>query len=145
MIQFSLSQTIDRPVEAVFAYWANPDNVPDWQGGVVSYRRTSSGPLGVGTTYAITRKALGLRQETTGEITAYESNHRLCERIAAGPAQYTIETRFTRQGAATRVDVQTQIDLSALLGRLGEKAASRPIRKQAAQDHARIKAILESR
>jgi len=145
MIHFKLSQTINRPLDEVFAYWADPDNVPAWQGGVVAYQRTSSGPLGVGTTYSITRKALGMRQETAGEYTAYEHNRRVCERIEAGPAKYTIQTQFTAQGAITRVDIETQIDLSGLLGRLGEKAASRPIRKQAAQDHAKIKSILEAR
>ena len=113
MIHFKLSQTINRPLDEVFAYWSDPDNVPAWQGGVVSYRRTSSGPLGIGTTYSITRKALGMRQETSGEYTAYEHNRRVCERIEAGPAKYTIQTEFTAQGTATRVDIETQIDLSA--------------------------------
>ena len=145
MIHFKLSQTINRPLDEVFAYWSDPDNVPAWQGGVVSYRRTSSGPLGIGTTYSITRKALGMRQETSGEYTAYEHNRRVCERIEAGPAKDTIQTEFTAQDTATRVDIETQIDLRGLLGRLGEKAGSRPIRKEAEQDHAKIKAILEAR
>lgn len=145
MISFKASQTINRPIAEVFAYWSNPDNIPSWQSGVVTYKRTSADPIGVGTTYAITRKALGLKQETSGEYTTYEANRSFSEKIVAGPAKYTIETTFTAQGSATRVDISTNIDLGRLLGRLGEKAAGRPIRKQAEQDHARIKGILEGR
>jgi carbon monoxide dehydrogenase subunit G len=145
MIHFNLSQTISRPVSEVFEYWANPDNIPAWQSGIVSYSRTSSGPLSVGTTYAITRKAIGMKQETTGEYTAFEPGRRFAESIVAGPARYTIETVFTAVGGGTRVDIETKIDLGGLLGRLGARAAQGPIRKQAEQDHAKIKAILESR
>lgn len=146
MIHFSLSQTISRPLSEVFDYWANPDNIPAWQSGIVSYRRTSAGEIGVGTAYAITRKAIGMKQETSGSYTAFEKDRRFSEAITAGPAKYTIETVFTAiGGGSTRVDVETKIDLGRLLGRLGAKAAQRPIRKQAEQDHAKIKAILESR
>ncbi|MDG1478108.1 MAG: SRPBCC family protein [Myxococcota bacterium] len=145
MIHFSLSQTIRRPLAEVFDYWANPDNIPAWQSGIVSYRRTSTGPVGVGTTYAITRKAIGLKQETSGAYTAFEKDRRFAEAITAGPAKYTIETVFTAVGGTTRVDVETTIDLGRLLGRLGAKAAQRPIRKQAEQDHAKVKALIEAR
>jgi len=145
MIHFSLSQTISRPIAEVFDYWANPDNIPAWQSGVVSYRRTSTGPVGVGTTYAITRKAIGMKQETSGAYTAFEQDRQFAEAITAGPAKYTIETVFTAVGDCTQVDVETKIDLGRLLGRLGAKAAQRPIRKQAEQDHAKVKAIIEAR
>jgi carbon monoxide dehydrogenase subunit G len=145
MIHFSLSQTINRPLAEVFDYWANPDNIPAWQSGIVSYSRTSSGPLAAGTTYAITRKAIGMKQATTGAYTAFEKDRRFAEAITAGPAKYTIETVFTAVGEDTRVDIETTIDLGGLLGRLGAKAAQRPIRKQAEKDHSTIKAILEAR
>jgi carbon monoxide dehydrogenase subunit G len=145
MIHFSLSQTISRPLTEVFDYWANPDNIPAWQSGIVSYRRTSTEPVGVGTTYAITRKAIGMKQETSGAYTAFEKDRLFAEAITAGPAKYTIETVFTAVGSGTRVDVETKIDLGRLLGRLGAKAAQRPIRKQAEKDHAKVKAIIEAR
>ena len=99
----------------------------------------------MGTTYAITRKAIGLKQETSGAYTAFEKDRRFAEAITAGPAKYTIETVFTAVGGTTRVDVETTIDLGRLLGRLGAKAAQRPIRKQAEQDHAKVKALIEAR
>jgi uncharacterized protein YndB with AHSA1/START domain len=147
MIAFQSSQTIQRPLSAVFAYWADPDNIPRWQGGVVSYRRDgdASQPVGVGTRYVIVRKALGMQQETQGEYTAFEAERRIVEKVAAGPASYTIETRFTALGGQTRVDVDTRLELGGLMGRLGEKVAARPVKKQAAVDHARIKQILEQR
>ena len=111
MIAFQSSQTIRRPLSEVFAYWSDPDNIPRWQGGVVSYRRDgdASQPVGVGTRYVVVRKALGMQQETQGEYTAFEAEHRIVEKVAAGPASYTIETRFTSLGGQTRVDVDTRL------------------------------------
>lgn len=147
MIAFQSSQTIQRPLSEVFAYWSDPDNIPRWQGGVVSYRRdgNASEPVGVGTRYVVVRKALGMQQETQGEYTTFEADRRIVEKVSAGPASYTIETRFTSLGRQTRVDVDTHLELGGLMGRLGEKVAARPVKKQAAEDHARIKKILEQR
>lgn len=148
MLRFSTTLTIQRPLSAVFAYWSEPDHIPAWQGGVVSYRRLSDGPPGLGTRYTVVRKALGLQQETNGEYTAFEADRRLVESVQAGPARYTIETTFTAGsgvgGATTQVSVATEISLGGALGRLGEAVALRPIRSQAEADHARIKALLES-
>ena len=144
MLSFTTSQTIQRPLGEVFAYWSDPDHIPAWQGGVVSYRREDTGPVGVGTRYIAVRKALGLQQETRGEYTAFVPGQRLVESVKAGPASYTVETTFAADGpAATRVTVETRIELGGALGRLGEKMALRPIRSQAEADHARIKALLE--
>ena len=99
--------------------------------------------MGVGTRYTIVRKALGMQQETAGTYTVFEPGQRIVEQVSAGPASYTVETRFTDLGGQTRVDVETHLELGGLMGRLGEKMAARPVKKQAADDHARIKQILE--
>ena len=146
MIQFKSSKTIRKPLAEVFSYWSNPDNIPRWQGGVVSYRRDgdASAPVGVGTRYVVVRKALGMQQETRGEYTAFESGRRIVEQVTAGPASYTVETTFTDLGAQTRVDVDTRLELGGMMGRLGEKVAKVPIRKQAEGDQARLKKLLEA-
>lgn len=145
MIEFKNSVTIRKPLSEVFAFWSNPDNIPQWQGGVVSYRRDGDGsaPVGVGTAYVITRKALGMQQETRGAYTAFEPGSRVVEQVTAGPASYTVETRFTDLGSQTRVDVETKLELGGMMGRLGERVAARPVKKQATDDHARIKQLLE--
>lgn len=147
MIEFKTHLVIECPLPDVFAYWANPDNIPHWQSGVVSYRRQgdATAPVGQGTQTTVTRKALGMQQETHGEYTAFAVNQRLVEQVRAGPAQYTIDTRFSAQGSHTRVDVHTRLSLGGVMGRLGEKMALRPIQQQAKSDHARIKQILEQR
>lgn len=146
MIEFKNSVTVRKPLDEVFAFWSDPDNIPRWQGGVISYRRDSDAgaPIGVGTKYVITRKALGMQQETRGAYTAFEPGRRMVEQVTAGPASYTVETRFTDLGGQTRVDVETRLELGGMMGRLGEKVAARPVKKQALDDHARIKKLLES-
>ncbi|MEL6347352.1 MAG: SRPBCC family protein [Myxococcota bacterium] len=144
MIEFTSALTVRRPLADVFAFWANPDNIPRWQSGVIGYRRETADPIGVGTVYVVTRKALGRQTETRGELTRFEEHQRVVESVKAGPASFTIDTRFAAVDAATtRVTVETRIELGGLLGKIGERMAGRPIRKQAENDHDKIKQILE--
>jgi uncharacterized membrane protein len=48
MVQFENSNTIDRPVEDVFAYVADVANDPAWHTDVVEGRKVSDGPIGTG-------------------------------------------------------------------------------------------------
>jgi uncharacterized protein YndB with AHSA1/START domain len=51
MATFQNTVTIRRPVEDVFAFLADFENVPRWNKAILRTRKTSPGPVGVGTTY----------------------------------------------------------------------------------------------
>ena len=63
--------------DELFAYIADLDNLPEWQSGVTSTRRTSDGELGVGATAHVTRELMGQRMDAPLTVTEYEPPHRL--------------------------------------------------------------------
>lgn len=63
--------------DAVFAYLADLDNLPEWQTGVVSAEITSNGEVGVGTTARVVRELMGQRIEAPLTVTAYEPPRRI--------------------------------------------------------------------
>jgi uncharacterized protein YndB with AHSA1/START domain len=68
---------VAAPPEAVFAFLADPERLPEWSTGVLSVRRTSSGPVGVGSTSEIEVEAFGVRQTLIGRCLTYEPHRRL--------------------------------------------------------------------
>lgn len=68
---------IAAPPEEVFAFLADPANLPSWQTGIVSAERTSPDPIGVGSTARIVRELGGQRLAVDLTITAYDAGRRL--------------------------------------------------------------------
>jgi hypothetical protein len=78
METFELNTVINRPTEEVFAVLANLENDLKWRSEWVDARKTSEGPIGIGTRFSLFAKAFGRRIETIYETLQYEPN-----RIAA--------------------------------------------------------------
>jgi len=142
MIRFELSLHVARPLDEVFAYWSDPHNLPRWQSGIQGIE--VDGEVGAGCRWTVQRKALGKTASMRGGYTAFEPNARLCERTKAGPVLTTIDSRFAASGSGTTVTTSVEVELGGALGRLGEKVAKVPIRKQAEGDQARLKKLLEA-
>ena len=51
MKPFTETAVIEKPIDAVFAFAANPQNDPLWSPAVAEARQTSIGSLGIGTTF----------------------------------------------------------------------------------------------
>jgi uncharacterized protein YndB with AHSA1/START domain len=68
MAKLEISTVINRPVEEVFAFLSNPENWPKWISGSIEAKKTSEGPIGVGTTWRQVLTFLGQRMEAEAEI-----------------------------------------------------------------------------
>jgi uncharacterized protein YndB with AHSA1/START domain len=71
------SVEINRPLEEVFDYTANPENLPEWQGPPTEIRdlqQTLPGQLREGDRFTTVLKFLGRRCEAPTEVTTYEPN-----------------------------------------------------------------------
>ena len=79
--------TIHRPVEEVFAYVCDVEHGPRYTSGQREAHRTSSGPMGIGSTFATSGKFL--RRGATFEITEYELNRRLAWKATSGARAMT--------------------------------------------------------
>src|ERR1041385_2026403 len=82
MIKIERTITIHRPVEEVFAYLCDVKHGPSYISGQREAHKTSSGPIGIGTTFATSGKFP--RRGGSYEIVEYELNRRLAWRDASG-------------------------------------------------------------
>ena len=82
MIKIERTITIHRPVEEVFAYISDVQHSPQYISGQAEAHKTSTGPMGVGTTFATLGKFV--RRATTCEVTEFEPNRRLSWKAMSG-------------------------------------------------------------
>ena len=94
---------VGRPVAEVWAYFEDPANVPEWQGGVAEVRKETDGPVGVGTRLTEVREFAGRRIESTLEVTAHEPERRFDLRVVNGPIAFEIEHTFEPVDGGTRI------------------------------------------
>jgi hypothetical protein len=67
---FENTVMIRRPIEEVFGFLSQFENVPKWNYAIVETRRVSEGPVGVGTIYHQVR-SVPSRSEERFEVTAF--------------------------------------------------------------------------
>ena len=65
------SVQINRPLEDVYEYVANPENLPEWTGIVIETRKDTPGPLLEGSTFTSVAKFLGRRIESSFVVPAH--------------------------------------------------------------------------
>jgi uncharacterized protein YndB with AHSA1/START domain len=65
------SVEINRPVEEVFSYVANPENLPEWSSIVLKVRKETQGAPKEGDRFTSVTKFLGRRTETPFEVVSY--------------------------------------------------------------------------
>jgi uncharacterized protein YndB with AHSA1/START domain len=99
--------TIHRPVEEVFAYLCDVEHGPRYISGQREAHKTSSGPMGIGTTFATSGRFL--RQSRTCAITEFEPNHRLAWQMTSG-ARATTTWGLAPSGPSTRVTFTREAD-----------------------------------
>jgi uncharacterized membrane protein len=129
---------IDRPADEVFAYVANPENLPTWTGVVLEVRKDG------GDRFTLVQKFLGRRFETPCEVTASEPNRQYVYRSTGGPIPYTFSYTLEPSGAGTRLTHTGEGEpgsFFSLVGPLFERAAKRQFR----HDLETLKDLLESR
>jgi uncharacterized protein YndB with AHSA1/START domain len=84
MTRIEESIEIKRPVSQVFAFAMDVNAWPQWDPQMLEVEQTSIGPMGVGTTFRGTVRAMGQRQEWTGIVTEYEPNRKWAHSITSG-------------------------------------------------------------
>jgi uncharacterized protein YndB with AHSA1/START domain len=144
VITFETSVSIERPIEEVFAYVADPRNFPHWNSAVQTVRPTSPGSSGVGLTYAMERR-LPTGHATNGlEIVAHEPPREFAVRTTSGPTPFLYRYRFAPENGGTVVQLDAQAELPGLAA-LVPQLARRGLRKGMDDNLATLKRILEER
>ena len=143
MAVFEMSVEINRPVEEVFSFFSNLDNRRQWILGLEELEQTSEGPVGVGTTWRDTVRAMGRRMESTAEITGYEPNKQWKEKGSSGSIQGEVNITFDSVEGGTRVSGLADLKIGGFL-KLASPIVTRTLKKRMQADINRLKAVLEA-
>ncbi len=133
---------IDRPVEDVARFAAEPSNVPKWYANIKSVEWRSPPIIAVGAKIAFIAHFLGRRLEYTYEIVEYVRNQRLVMRTADGPFPMETTYEWRPDDGGTRMLLRNRGEprgFSSLLAPFMAGAVRRANRK----DLAALKAVLE--
>ena len=76
MATFENTVMIRKPIEEVFGFLADFENLPRWNYAIVETHKVSQGPVGVGTVYQQVRSGPS-RSEEGFEVTAYNPPRKL--------------------------------------------------------------------
>jgi uncharacterized protein YndB with AHSA1/START domain len=142
MSVFENTVMITRPVEEVFSYLADAENLPQWNYAIEQTTKVSPGPVGVGTIYRQTR-TLPSRSQEDFEIVDFQPPSQLALDGTFGPfkgrASYLLEPAVGGAKLTNRWDLQPT---SASLRLLGPLAAAR-VKAAVAENLHALKRILE--
>ena len=93
MARIEINLVINRPVEEVFAFISNSENLPRWRSTSLEMQMTSERPLGVGSTFKGRFTFLGRQFDGNVVVTAHEPNRVYVSRMTEGP--FPLETGYT--------------------------------------------------
>ena len=123
---------IDRPVEEVFSYVTNSENLPEWSNLVLEVRRETEGDLREGDRFTTAAKFLGRRFETPFEVSAHEPHRRHTDASRGGPFEQEYTYAFEGNGeGGTRLTYVAEGEPGGffrLVGPLLERAGRRQFR-----------------
>ena len=143
MLTFELSALLDRPMKDVFASVPDRGNGPKWQSQLVAVQQTSSGPLGVGTTYKTAGELLGRRLEENAEVTDYQPDSMFGFKMDAGPVQVRAIISLKPAGTGTRLSLKGEGNPGGVF-KLAEGALAKQIKSQMEANLAQLKSVLEA-
>jgi len=107
---------IKRPPETIWAFWADPFNIPRLRGGSLAYRQTSPGPLGIGSTAEGRAMFLGFEIRVSFRITEFDPPRRGTATFAARPLRsYVVRTTLEPVADGTRVVRSSEVELHPAL------------------------------
>lgn len=143
METFESTVTVRRPVEVVFAFLADFENVPMWNVAIERTTKVTSGPLGVGTRYRQIRTTPRRRQEAF-EVTVFDPPRRVAIEGEIGPFRARLGYLLEPVGEETRLTNTAELEPSSVPSRLLAPLAASRIKAAVATNLNQLKLVLES-
>ena len=138
MLEFENTIPIDRPMDEVFAFLSDFENIPKWNYYVLEVRQLSEHPIGIGTTYHQVRKT----DEQDFRIIEFEPGYTVVVKTLPQSTP-SFERKFTlyEEGDTTRIRDEWKLDTGrpAVLERL----ARGRVKTAVAENLAKLKELLE--
>lgn len=142
MATFENTVMIRKPVDEVFAFVADFENIPAWNHAVERTTKMSSGPVAVGTTYRQTR-TVPSRSEERFEVTLFEPVTRLGIEGTIGPFPSRVGYLLESTGAGTRLTNSVDVELRGIL-RLGGPVVLAAVKEAVAANLEKLRQLLEA-
>ncbi len=142
MATFENTVLIARPIEDVFGFLSDLENVPRWNYAIVETRKVSEGPIGVGTVYRQVR-SVPSRSEERLEITTYDPPRQLGLRGRLGPFASRLFYALDATPEGTRVTNTVEVELHGP-GRLLGRVAVPRVRDAVAANLRKLKELVEA-
>lgn len=139
------SVEIARSPEDVFAYLDDLERHGEWQSQIVSSKRETDGPTGVGTRATDVRRVPGRMQSVTYEITGHDPPRKVAFRGVNGPVRPvgTVTVEPVGEGGS-KVTIELDLQGNGLLGAILAPLARSQARKQLPENQRQLKERLES-
>jgi uncharacterized protein YndB with AHSA1/START domain len=141
MATFENTVMIGRPIEEVFGFLADFENLPRWNYAIVETHKVSQGPVGVGTIYQQVR-SVPSRSEEHFEVTAYNPPRQLELRGQLGRFPSHLSYALDAVPEGTRITNAVELELRGP-GRLLGRVAVPRIRDAVAANLQKLKDLLE--
>lgn len=141
MAKIEASVVINRPIEEVFAYVVDIKNWSQWA-GMPDAEQTSEGPVGVGTTFRGAFEFLGRRDEWTSEVTRYEPNKELRQKMIWGPMSLEQRLTFESVEGGTKYTQAGEGETGGIF-KMAQPLVDRMMKKQLEGSLAKLKGVLE--
>ncbi len=145
MVDVQTEILINKPLNVVSNYAANPDNAPEWYVNIKSAEWKTSRPLEVGSQVDFKAQFLGKQLAYTYEVVELIPMQKLVMRTAEGP--FPMETTYTWSSESlnqTRMTLRNTGKPSGF-SKLFKPLMAAMMRKANTKDLANIKMILESK
>jgi hypothetical protein len=137
--------TIERQLDAVSTYAADPSNAPEWYANIESVEwKTPPPPPQIGSRVAFVARFLGRRLAYTYEIVELVPGERLVMRTSEGP--FPMETTYTwsaRNDGSTHMTLRNRGEPSGF-SKLTAPFMALAMRRANRKDLAKLKDVLES-
>jgi carbon monoxide dehydrogenase subunit G len=140
VLEFENTIPIERPIDEVFAFLSDFENIPKWNYYVLEVRQLSESPIGIGTTYHQVRKS----DQQDFRIIEFEANNTVAVKTLPQSSP-SFERRFTlyEEGETTRIRDQWKLDTGrpALL----EWLARGRVKSAVSENLTKLKDLLQER
>ena len=137
MARFEHITEIEAPVDEVFAFLAEPANLPSWQRSLLDVRPHRRGPLRAGAEVTEVRRFLGRVMETTWVCTEHRPSRRSVIESDEGPVPFRGTWELEPAGPGTRFTWILET------GGLAARVASAVAQRELAANALRLKHLLE--
>lgn len=133
---------IGRAPEDVFAFIADPENLPRWDPAVREVRRTEAGPVGPGSGLTVTAEEAGRRILLDTRVTDFEPGRLFGISATYSGVPLRLRWRLEPDGEGTRVTAEGEAELGGFLMFAGGMIKG-IVADRLERAHANLKRLLE--